>query len=773
MMEYSKKLGIALLICLGVALGGVPGAFAQDGDDDFMDDEFMLETITVTAQKRDENQQNVAIAMDVVSSEEMDKLGWNNVDEILSNISNVIINTSSDGMRVSLRGLADDAGLNRNVKTSTPTVAVNMDGAYNSNSTAGMNLYDVERVEVLFGPQSTMYASNSPGGVINVVTASPKTDKFSASASLEYGSYDLINVNGAVNVPLSEVAAFRTAFAWNERDSFVSDEEAGEESKSARLKALYEPSEEFSMTLTGSYSVSSNGGMMGGQIEAFDDQDGNYADGTEITDPWTAADTSGDPMGGGSGNSSDQDTWSSNLNIAWDTPVGALTIVPSYTESTSSQDETMSDPFTGESNTTHQDIENFQKGGEVRISSPADSGFKWIAGANYYKSKDERDKTFITQDYENGLTILQDETFAVFGNITYPLTDALRATGGYRYSWDEMYNFEYDPSMPQADATSPDNETEQEYSSPDTKIGIEYDMADNAMLYIDRSTSYRMQAMGQKNSEGVSIPPEELVSYTIGAKTRFLDNKLQLNMAAYYYDYKNKLANQRLSGTYNEGTMWDTYAADYNYDTSFFDYDGDGEIEYGDDGNNQIEETNSQGWGDFTSFGVDIQASVILTGKDKVELSVSYLDATWENLEFDYVYDYIWPDESFNGMRNTYSPEWTVNGSYDHNFTLWNGGSLNARVDCQYQSSYVLTWKPAVTSDGYRYDYQEDSYIFNLSTVYSHPSGMWSLSGYVKNVFDYAKKTSCMTMEMDGELSSVTMMLNDPRTYGVMVSMDF
>jgi hypothetical protein len=212
------------------------------------------------------------------------------------------------------------------------------------------------------------------------------------------------------------------------------------------------------------------------------------------------------------------------------------------------------------------------------------------------------------------------------------------------------------------------------------------------------------------------------------------------------------------------------YADSTGYSDDYFDYNGDG---YVTDVSVQLEEPNSQGWGTFTSFGGDVQASMIITGKDRVELSVSYLDATWDELEFDYVYDYIWEDVSYNGMRNTFSPEWTVNASYDHSFSLWNGGSLLGRVDCQYQSSYVLNWKPAVTVDGYRYDYQEDSYIFNTSAVYSSPSGVWSLTGYVKNVFDYAKKTSCMTMEMDGVLSSVTMMLNDPRTFGAMLSVNF
>jgi iron complex outermembrane receptor protein len=331
-----------------------------------------------------------------------------------------------------------------------------------------------------------------------------------------------------------------------------------------------------------------------------------------------------------------------------------------------------------------------------------------------------------------------------------------------------MQSYEYDPSKPADDTNAPDSNTNQDYSSPDTKIGLEYDLSETVMLYTDRSTSYRMQGMGQTNSDGESVPPEELISYTIGAKTRFLDNKLQLNVSAYYYDYTNKMANQMLNANVNE--------AEDNYD-----YDGDGTIESGDenwdmgsleDGDYRVQETNAQGWGAFRSYGVDVQATLIITAKDRMDVSVSWLDAKWDSLYFDYEYDWIWEDESFNGKRNTYSPEWTVNASYDHNFSLWNGGSLTGRIDGQYQSSYVLTWKPAVTTDGYRYDFQEGSYIFNTSFVYANPTGMWTLSAYVKNIFDYARKTSCMVQEDMGSINA-TMMLSDPRTIGAVFSINF
>ena len=247
---------------------------------DASDYEFTLEEITVTAQKREENQQDIAVAMETISGEKMMELGWNDVDEILSNISSVIINTNADGMRISLRGLADDGALNRsNQHVWTPTVAVNVDGAFSTRSNAGQGLYDIERVEVLFGPQSTTYASSSPGGVVNVITAAPKLDKFSVSNSIEYGSYDLLKLQAVLNTPIvKDNFGLRLSFYDSRRDSYVSEEEIGDDTMSTRLNLLYQPNDKFSFTLSGIYSKVANAG--GNNVNYFGNQD-------EVDDPWT------------------------------------------------------------------------------------------------------------------------------------------------------------------------------------------------------------------------------------------------------------------------------------------------------------------------------------------------------------------------------------------------------------------------------------------------------------------------------------------------------
>jgi iron complex outermembrane recepter protein len=202
-------------------------------------EEFTLEEITVTAQKRAENQQKVAISMEVISSADIKELGKTNLDEILTNVSSAIVQKAADGYRISLRGISDDSSASFGQSMATPTVAINTDGVYSNRKDTGSSLYDVERVEVLYGPQSTMYSSASPGGIVNVVTASPKLDRYEVSGSIESGSYSLLNLQGALNVPVAEQVALRASVQSSKRDGYLTGGGDNENSKSARLRALY------------------------------------------------------------------------------------------------------------------------------------------------------------------------------------------------------------------------------------------------------------------------------------------------------------------------------------------------------------------------------------------------------------------------------------------------------------------------------------------------------------------------------------------------------
>lgn len=756
-----KRLCLMFMIVMFV-IGGIPFAYAQDTDSD--SNEFELEEITVTASKRAENQQKVAITMEVLSSEELKMSGKNDLDEILSNVSSILVNKAADGLRISLRGISDDQSTFHDQSVSMPTVAINMDGIYSNRKDTGSGLFDLERVEVLYGPQSTLYASNSPGGVVNVVTANPKLDRYEVGGTIEVGNYSLLHTEGVMNAPISDTMAMRAAFSTSVRDGYLSNGGDDEDSKAARLRALYQPIESLSFTVSGELSKTASQGF--GGVTAFIYQD-------DVDDPWQTDRTLGSP----------------NLNTSkkiygradWDMGFASMALVPSYAtrEGSGSRTMTMMGPE-GETTTTTENVSDAEeKSIELRLSSASDFFFKWIVGFNYYKSKDARSSLNFDENGNPSYgeapdgTLIQEyrdvesneEAKAFFANITYPLLDNFRIAAGYRKSWDDvtLYNAETRGIM-----GGPDNGKTEEvfethtdsYSDPDYKIGIEYDPWDNTMLYADYSTSYRVQGMGGGGPPGsgsTQKPPEKLKAYTVGAKNRFFDNRLQVNAAAYYYDYQNYSAGNMVFGFFGDINDPSTWNNDYTQP-----------------------DPNSSGWGDGRQIGLDIQTTTIITPKDILNISISYLNSEWTNLVFDYYYDYIikgvgvgqpWgPEnlvpavtESYNGKPMTSSPEWTIAVNYSHRFILPNGGSVEPKVDARYKSDYELSWK----SQDYPYNYQEAAVLTNASIYYNNPDGNWSLSAYIRNISNYAEKRSYMGDPVN------EMMVGNPRTYGAVLTARF
>ncbi|MBN1627803.1 MAG: TonB-dependent receptor [Deltaproteobacteria bacterium] len=712
---------VLLIFSIPLLFGDIPMICAQD----LSTDEFTLEEITVTAQKREENQQKVAIAMEVVSGDEIKELGRNDIDEILSNVSSVLINKATDGLRVTIRGVSNDNPMFNNVQVSTPTVAINKDGVYTNRNDSGSGLYDVERVEVLFGPQSTLYATASPGGIVNIVSASPKTDKYEASGTLEYGNYNLLSTDGSMNAPISDTLAVRAAFSTTVRDGYLTNGADDEDMKSARIRTLFKPGDNFSLIISG--EISKTGGKGWAGVAAFEDQG-------DVDNPWTSSsDSSGPPR------FQSQKRIYANLNL--DIGLASLTVVPNYMKRTFSATSIMQmGPSTVTSTITGS---GYEKGAELRMASSQDFYIKWIAGFNWYKSNDESANTGDNGSWGNRFNLQTSK--ALYGNITYPINDKFRATGGMRVTWEDndSINTEYPDARPPFGISV--QEVHMSYKGKkDYKVGAEYDVGADSMLYMDWSTSYRTRGMDYRTS-GEPFPPEKLTSYTIGSKNRFMDNKLQINGAAYYYNYKNYLADSMVMSLHPV-TM------------------------------SPQPDDNSKNVGDSKVYGVDLQANTIITDKDKLDLSVSYLKSEFTKLAFDYMditNSLGIPDADYSGQPMTLSPSWTINAAYSHNFMLWNNGTLTFRLDARYQSSYILQWASksigymggqVVVTDSTAMNTQEAHHISNISAIYAHPDGKWTLTGYVKNLEDYAVKRSWMMMDF---------IIGPPRTYGGVLSVKF
>jgi iron complex outermembrane receptor protein len=725
----------------------------------------MLEEITVTAQKRSENQQKVAIAMDVITGEDLKTKGDNDIDDILGNLSSVMITSASDGLRVSIRGMSNDSEPQNNLNTSKPTVAVNRDGVYTNRNTSNTNLFDLERVEVLMGPQSTLYASASPGGVVNVMTADPKLDEYGGYGILEYGTYENIRMEGAMNAPIGEKMAVRGAFASSQHDGYLSNGEDDQNSNAGRMKFLAKPTDKLSMVVTGELSKSISKGNSG--VVLFSDED-------DVDDPWTAADSdAADSI------SNEEKRFTAKIDYDFGY-AGTLSIVPAYTTADNESESTYTNFVRTVDGMTEADLKEYEYGTmeeknlEIRMASSEDFPFKWVAGFNYYKSEEtQNQEAYITED-DDGLPDdnhqyeSDTETKAVYGNITYPVTETLRATGGIRMTWDEFstggYTWDVDHNPTNPYALEPMDQSSMDYSDPDYKLGVEYDLSESSMFYADYSTSYRLNGTSRDNI----LPPENLTAYTIGAKNRFFGNRLQVNVAAYYYDYENFFANGDSVRTIeddNENGVWD-----------------EGE-------NDNVDDMGQQTVGDAEIYGLDLSTTTVITANDKLDFSVSYISKTFKDITFDYeeiTNSFGLDDLSYNDKEMTNAPEWTATIGYSHNFYLSSGASISAGIDYKFSSSYLLTWQelqPNLIEDqdedgnttGYHYEYEssseyrkQDAYrIGNISVVYTSPDGKWSLSGYVKNIENTAVKRSLMGQNGDD------LRLNSPRTSGLIFSVNF
>jgi iron complex outermembrane receptor protein len=163
-------------------------------------------------------------------------------------------------------------------------------------------------------------------------------------------------------------------------------------------------------------------------------------------------------------------------------------------------------------------------------------------------------------------------------------------------------------------------------------------------------------------------------------------------------------------------------------------------------------------------YGADLQTNAMITSRDSLNLSVSFLKTEFKDLIFDWYSEEL-EDEDWSGREMTFSPRWSISGNYKHDFEFPNGGILTARIDARYKTSYIISIVDFNMGVDFRgFAHQEAHLMGDLSAIYTDPDGKWSITGYVKNVTNYAEKRSLMGQSMS---------LSAPRTYGAVLSVNY
>ena len=696
-----------------------------------------LEEVVVTAEKRETNLQKTAASIAVLSGDDAARRGEQQLEQVMSSIGAVKVLQGQDGPTFFIRGVG--TGVPSSI--GDPEINLNIDGIYQSEpqfSRAG--LYDISRVEVLRGPQGTLYGRNAVAGVVNIVTNDP-TFQYEAMGSIGAGNYSLLQTQGALNVPLSETVALRVALGTENHAGYLSNGADDANIQSGRVKLLWRPSDDLRILLTADNTH--EGGEAEGEIQVSPPPgppagtagnpplvttpaypNGTYALGDSFTSshPWTSPDPNTA--------SRHADFWSLRGQLDWDLDFGVLTVIPAYRHYTYQclncwRSETDQNNFASERQTTV----------EARLASKPNAPLTWLAGVYYLDASnpsfgqqlgigaDSFANAVGNQVNEFGQTAFNSKSYAGFGQATYPLTSWFRLTGGVRYTKDRKSETAYISSEVDGvtTVTTGTFNTSKSWDSWTYTAGVEADVAAHSMLYAKVSTGYKAGGFYQGAAPD-SYDPEHLRSYEVGSKNRFLDNRLEVNIDGFYYDYRNYQVNYL-------GFINPTSAGIFGVLTQ-----------------------NAQG---AKIYGADIETRLLLTPVDQFDLSVYPLHARFNTLVIPGFFG-----GDYSGFVLPFAPRLSSNLGYQHTWGLQAKGGLTARIETHLETA---TWVTFQESPG---THQPGHSVSNAYLTYDGPSGKWSLSAYVRNLEDSA----VLANGQGGPVGLIAADIAPPRTYGVQLT---
>ena len=490
-------------------------------------DETQLADVVVTAERRSTTLQNVPIAVTVLSADALQSNGVTSVDQISLLTPGLKVDSNAGRGYVFLRGIGTDA-----VSIGAdPSVGIYVDGVYQPRGNAALaGLWDTNQVEVLMGPQGTLYGRNTTGGAILITTVQPVLGETSGYGSVGYGNFNSRNVNGAVNLPIGSKGAIRLSGLYQQDDGYMhnlfnGNDLAGQTIHGERGNLLYQFTDEISLTLSEDYA------QIGGSRSAVIKVDTTQPDAEFNKYPAVEATIPASPYDVLNDNEDAADMTSTGgsavLNAKYDS-VEAKSITAYRYEDVNRMldfDGTQIDwdpTYRGEE-ASRQISQEFQ----VLNANP--QRLEWLLGANFSHESLVQNYLVATGPGKPAPLPLPanatDKSAGLFGEAKLAVVSNVKVIVGGRYSYEKKTLFF-------------NTENEQSWTKFTPKFGLEYTPTSALMLYATAASGFKS---GGFNSTAVQPPfnPESLWDYELGTKSSWLDHKLTANFAFFYYDYKN------------------------------------------------------------------------------------------------------------------------------------------------------------------------------------------------------------------------------------------
>lgn len=518
-------------------------AVAQSTDTAATEADGQLATIIVTANRREENLQDVPVSADILDTERVSAIfsAAADVTALAGTVPGLNVESSNGraAPRFYIRGLGNT---DFDLAASQP-VSVILDDVVMENVTLkSFPIFDVQRVEVLRGPQGTLFGRNTPAGIVKIESAKPSHDT-ALVAGLSYGSFDTMSFNGVVGGSIAEdVLAFRASTQYQRRSDWIDNSFSGQENAlggytdfAARAQLLLTPGETTSILAAVNYrdlngsSTFFRANILG---PGNNNLNANYDRDTVQYD-------------GGGGNRADYEQFGATLTITQDFGAATLTSITSHWTSKGSSRGDVDGGFivrnaqggvvrTGPGlilfeADTRDSIDLEQTTQEVRLASNGDGPLSWQVGGFYFDS--DFDVTTVGFTFPPPATVNHtNEAWALFGQVGYQLTETLRVTGGLRYT-DDRKDFFVRTGAPQARSVQDDQF--------DWDISLFADLSDDASIYAKVANSFRGPTIQGRDVAFFGSPSvaqsENITSYEVGFKSELADRRVRLNGAVYYY----------------------------------------------------------------------------------------------------------------------------------------------------------------------------------------------------------------------------------------------
>lgn len=631
--------------------------------------------IIVTAQKRSESLQRVPAAVSVVNNERLAKLGVTNLTQVGNLTSGLSVTPVRTQAFIFIRGV----GQTLTSPNADAAVAVNLNGVYLPAEIAGTAFFDVERIEILPGPQGTLYGRNSTGGVVNITTRAPGDD-FGADGFVEYGNYNRVQAVLGVDIPLSDGLTSRTAGTIIRRDGYMTNGVDAQETWSVRQTLVWNPVDGTRITAVGTYTQDTGQGQVfqnipvpacGARCATYDPDALGHSGKSTVAELSFQVDHS----------------LTDNVDLVY---------IGGYNRLDLDRSQTIFNGPVLAPLTIKTDIE--AQSHELRLhgtwgASDGILGVYYFDQDSYY-FQDARPTPAqrLINPFNGG-----SKGAAVFGQGTYLAADNVRLTGGLRYSHTKKeidgFNSTYNAAgallalRPFAGKST--------LKRVDWKVGLEFDLTPASMLYANVSTGFSPGGFSTGPALVGQLPaapfkPVSLRAYASGIKNRLFDGLLTLNLEGFYYDYKDYQVSARDILT-AQNLVFNAEKA--------------------------------------TVYGAQLDARFNPTGNDTLSVSATWLHAVADRLRT--------PTGRFDGFDLPYSPKWTINAFYEHSFDVGNDAQIRGSSNLKYTSS---RWSLFTHQTGSRIGGNTN---IDLNLGYFAAKNRWSVQGFVRNATDALVKTTC------------------------------